>query len=336
MNNADRTIRMASLSDQSIWNSHVHHPLQSWEWGEFRKEMGIDVSRIIEEKSSKEINCWQLTFHKIPHTSFTVGYFPKGPLPSPAMITALQNLGKEKHALYIQLEPDVRTPNTHIPGALQPSHRPLFTKFTFEMDLTKSEDDLLKEFHSKTRYNIRVAQKHNVTIQEDNSDNAFNSYLTLSQETTSRQGFYAHSAYYHRTMWNILHKAGIAHLFTATYNKEVVATWILFVWNKRLYYPYGASSRDHREIMAPTLLLWEIVRWAKQKGIQTFDLWGAMGPNPDTNDPWYGFHRFKQGFNPTLVEFIGSFDLIIQPTLYKLYCALDSIRWTLLKLKAKR
>jgi len=81
---------------------------------------------------------------------------------------------------------------------------------------------------------------------------------------------------------------------------------------------------------------WEIIRWAKTQKIDTFDLWGAIGPNPDPNDPWFGFHRFKQGFNPALVEFIGSYDLVINPTLYKIYCVMDSIRWAILKLKAKR
>ena len=64
-----------------------------------------------------------------------------------------------------------------------------------------------------------------------------------------------------------------------------------------------------------------------------FDLWGAMGPSPDTNDPWYGFHRFKEGYAPQLVEFIGSFDLVIRPTLYRLYTSADSLRWAFLKLK---
>jgi lipid II:glycine glycyltransferase (peptidoglycan interpeptide bridge formation enzyme) len=57
-----------------------------------------------------------------------------------------------------------------------------------------------------------------------------------------------------------------------------------------------------------------------------------MGPEPDENDPWYGFHRFKQGFNPRLVEFAGSFDLIINKPLYFFYTLADTLRWKFLKL----
>lgn len=337
MNKTDGTIRTAQDADQSTWNSFANHPLQSWEWGQFRQAMNIDVARLIHVSNNKVKLAWQLTFHRIPHTPWMIGYFPKGPLPTTDMVSELTRLGREKHAIFIQLEPDSKAENKPFAlHSLTPSHRSLFTKFTFELDLAKSEEDLLKQFHPKTRYNIRVAQKHEVIITEDNSPQAFNEYLKLNRETTGRQGFYAHSSLYHQTMWSILHKAGIAKLFCATYKGEVVAAWILFIWKNKLYYPYGASSRNHREIMAPTLLLWEIIRWAKKQKLEIFDLWGALGPNPDPNDPWFGFHRFKQGFNPTLVEFVGSYDLVIHPMLYRLYCVLDSLRWAILKFRAKR
>lgn len=284
----------------------MNHPLQSPAWGEFRKSMGIDVVRIFG---------WQLTFHKIPYTPWTIGYFPKGPLPTQKMIKKLTALGKEKRALFIQIEP-----NTTQPVDLPKSHHPLFTKQTFVLDLTKSEDELLAAMHPKTRYNIRLAQKHGVTVSENNG--AFEEYLKLTRETTQRQEFYAHNETYHRKMWEIMHKAGIAHLFTATYQGEVLSAWIVFVFGDTIYYPYGSSSVLHREVMAPTLMLWEIAKWAKKQGLKKFDLWGA--------DPKHGFHRFKQGFNPKLVEFSGSYDLVINKPLYILYTLADSLRWRIL------
>ena len=303
----------------------IGHPLQSPAWGEFRASMGIDMVRLHD---------WQLTFHKIPYTPWTIGYFPKGPMPTAAMLAELATLGRQKHAIFIQLEPnttDLRSTPIRSGSKiydLKSSHHPLFTKYTFILDLTKSEDELLTAMHPKTRYNIKVAQKHGVVVTED--DAAFSEYLALTKETTERQGFYAHNERYHRTMWNIMHKAGIAHLFTATYQGEVLSAWIIFVWGHTVYYPYGSSSRNHREVMAPTLLLWEIAKWAKKNGLKKFDLWGAMGQNPDVNDPWYGFHRFKQGFNPKFVEFSGSFDLVINKPLYYCYTIADRIRWNIL------
>ncbi|HLD25208.1 MAG TPA: peptidoglycan bridge formation glycyltransferase FemA/FemB family protein [Patescibacteria group bacterium] len=301
------------------------HPLQSSAWGEFRKAMGIDVVRF---------NTWHLTFHNIPYTPYTIGYFPKGPTPTPRMISKLVELGKSKCAIFIQLEPNVSRITFHV-SRLRKSHHPLFTKYTFVLDLTKSEEELLQSMHSKTRYNLKIAAKYGVKVNEDNSPEAFHEYLRLSEETTERQGFYAHNKLYHQTMWKIMRGAGIAHLFTATYQGKTLAAWIIFAYGKTIYYPYGASSREHREVMAPTLLLWEIARWGKSHGFTSFDLWGALGPNPDPRDPWFGFHRFKQGFNPQLVEFVGSYDLVINPLLYQLYKLADILRWAILKLRAR-
>lgn len=334
MKNTTLSIHPAIDRDRTEWDLVAGHPLQSWAWGDFRTSMDIDVVRFVVEQKGKFVEGWQLTFHTIPHTPWTIGYFPKGPMITRAMLETLKKLGKQKRAIFIQLEPNVLTsakPLSFQTAKLLPSHRPLFPKHTFVLDLTTSEEQLLQAMHSKTRYNLRVAQKHGVSVREDNSSDAFESYLSLSKDTTQRQGFYAHSETYHRRMWETLRSTGIAHLWTATYEGEILAAWIVFTWKDTIYYPYGASSREHREVMAPNLLLWEITRWGKSKGFKKFDLWGALGPNPNEHDPWFGFHRFKQGFNPDLVEFIGSYDLVCNPLLYRMYKVVDAIRWKMLR-----
>ena len=229
-------------------NNQSIHPLQSIEWGEFRKKTGI---KIIQSQGV------QVTIHKVPYTSWTVGYVPKGPMPTLEMLDDLKRIGKEEKCIFIQLEPNVVI-NSHpelVSGSnfkseqmlklvqhdnLRPAAHPLFTKYSFILDLTKSEEEILKSMHPKTRYNIKVAQKHGVKVIEDNSDQAFEEYLKLTYETTKRQRFYAHTENYHRLMWQTL-KPKIAHLFLAKYKNQVLAAWILFVYKDILYYPYGAS-----------------------------------------------------------------------------------------------
>ena len=64
-------------------------------------------------------------------------------------------------------------------------------------------------------------------------------------------------------------------------------------------------------------------------------MWGSLGPEPDTKDPWYGFHRFKLGYGSELVEFLGTYDLVVDGGLYKVYGLVDKVRWLLLKTLAK-
>lgn len=309
-------------------NKAVSHPLQSYEWGEFREKSGVKVIR----KES-----FSLTIHKIPHTPFSIGYLPKGNLPDKLLIKELRKIGKQENCIFIQLEPNIIASPSILHNilslGLKPSARPLFTKYTFILDLTKSEEELLKNMHSKARYNIKVAQKHGVEVTEDNSDEAFEQYLKLMKETTTRQKFYAHTEKYHRQMWQTLKPKKIAHLFIAKYKGQVLTAWILFTFKDTLYYPYGASSSLHREVMASNLIMWEAILYGKKIGLKKFDMWGALSPNPDIKDPWFGFHNFKEKYGPQHVEFVGSFDLIINPTLYSIYKIANQLRWLYLKLK---
>ena len=116
----------------------------------------------------------------------------------------MEKIGSDNNCVYIQLEPNILKKDWSVDTdqlTLVNSFHPLFTKYTFVLDLTKSEDELLKNMHSKTRYNIKVAQKHGVQIIEDNSVEAFEKYWNIMQETTKRQKFYAHTKKYHQLQW---------------------------------------------------------------------------------------------------------------------------------------
>lgn len=175
--------------------------------------------------------------------------------------------------------------------------------------------------------NIRVAEKHGVEVVEDNSDNAFEVYLDLMDETTRRQKYFAHTEKYHRRMWEIFKPSGMAHLLTARYQNKILATWIIFSWHDFIYYPYGASSTEHREVMAPTKMMWEAIKFGKHYGFKKFDLWGA--------DDGKGYAKFKQNFGPELVEMMGTWDLVTNRKIYHLYRVAEELRWKLLKAKAK-
>lgn len=331
-------------ADRKNYNKVVTHPLQSYEWGEFREKTGVKVIRRGLIQNDKLVDAFTITIHPIPHTPFNIGYLPKGSLPTNNLIQELKKIGKEEKCIFIQCEPNIiastNAKEEITKLQLRPSAHPLFTKYTFVLDLTPSEDELFKNLHSKTRYNIKIAQKHGVTVQEKNTDDAFSQYQKLTDETTRRQGFFAHTPSYHKTQWQTLPHESLppfttlsSHLLLANYNKKTLAAWILFIFKDTLYYPYGASSSEHREVMASNLIMWEVIKLGKKLGLKKFDMWGALGPDPDTTDSWYGFHRFKQGYRPEHVEFIGSYDLVIYPALYACFIILDKIRWLILKFK---
>ena len=110
----------------------------------------------------------------------------------------------------------------------------------------------------------------------------------------------------------------------ATYKGEIISAWILFAHDGFLYYPYGASTDKYKEVMANNLMMWEAIKFGKKLGLSTFDLWGR--------EEGKGFTKFKEGYNPEVVEFIGTWDLIINKPLYYLYKIAEKIRWFILRL----
>jgi len=338
-------LRPIREEERPLYDSIIKHPLQSWAWGEFRKTTGVEVERVGFFDNGKLVSALQIFFHKIPHFNGTAGYYPKGPMPDEEQISAIIQLGKRHNALFVKMEPNVAQPVSGVSAfdevkkflvsqGAKPG-RPLFTKYTFQLDLTQSEEKLFEQLSSKTRYNVNVAFKKGVEIFENSTPEGIERHLEILAETTTRQGFYAHGPEYFRKMWETVGKTGMMRVFEAVYQDTVLVSWIMFVNNGVLYYPYGASRAVHRDVMASNLMMWEMIKFGKANGCKMFDMWGSLGPEPDEKDPWFGFHRFKKGFGGELVEFIGTYDVVINSSMYPVFRLAEDLRWTFLRLKAK-
>ncbi len=333
------TVREITDSEKDLYNRHVGHVIQSWEWGEFRKGYGVDLVRLGQFEGDKLISAYQLTFHRVPVLGKTIGYLPKGPMPNRDMIRALTDLGRRKDAAYIKIEPNVsvtgnnkqETLNTILKLGLVESGKSLFTKYNFVLDITKPLDKLSADFSQKTRYNIRLAQKKGVEVYESEKDSDFEIYLKLYFETTNRQKYFGHTIAYHRRVWQILKNAKMARVMIAKYQKKPLVAWMLFNFGDTLYYPYGGSSIEHREVMASNLVCFEAIKLGQKMKLKSFDMWGALGPDADQNDPWYGFHKFKSGYGPSLIEYAGTYDLVLNAALYNTLNFADKLRWLFLK-----
>ena len=337
--------RQPRLEEYEAYEALAQHPIQSTAWGNFRANSGIDVVRLIgfDEKAMR--SSMQVFFHKLPRLPWTIGNYSKGEKPTEVMLEALYKLGQEKKAIFIKLEPNVYSPPHSEEEMEQLKNfilskgcelgRAHFIPYTFILDLTQSEDQILGGMKQKTRYNIKVAQKHGVEIIEDSTNEGFEDYIKLLQETTKRQGFYAHTMDYHRKMWQHMRGSGIAKLMKGVYKGETIVAWVLFHYKDVLHYPYGTSSRQHRNVMASNLMMWEVIRLGKAMGAKTLDMWGCLGPDPDKSHPWYGFHKFKEGYGGVMTKYVGSFDMVIDPNMYKIYRMADRWRWRWLDLRRK-
>ncbi len=306
----------------------INHPLHSKEWAEFQKKQGHLVF------SFKD---YILVLHHLPKIPHKIGTILRGPQITQSMLDEIRPICQKEKVIFVKIEPNVLAKNTEVYNFknLVSSPKVNFYPHSIFLDLTPSEEKLLENMHPKTRYNIKVAARHGVKIEEQTNQTGFTAYLKLLAETGKRQGFFIHNQQYHQNLWDSLKGSDIPHIFLAKYQNQVLSAFMIFKYKDKIYYPYGASSDNNRQVMAPNLLMWEVIKWGKKEKCKLFDMWGALSPDAKEGDLGFGFHRFKMGYGGELVKFVGTYDYIINPIMYKLFIFTDFIRWKILRFKAK-
>lgn len=327
-------VRLATEKDRTKFNKAAGHIMQSWEWGEFREKTGNKIIRLIAEKGN-EIKVFSLTIHKVPRTKFSIGYMPKSDWPEEEVLEFLKKQAEIEKIIFIKIEPSVEKEKFRLKKTkftIIKSGKDIFAKSTFVIDLTKSEEELMKNLSQKTRYNIRVAMKNSIQVSVDYD---IENFVKLQKETARRNGFFLHPDSYYKTVFKLFEKKKMAKIISAKYKQNVLTSWMLFKFKDTYYYPYGGSSSEHRNLMHSNLVAWEAIKMAKKDGAKFFDMWGALGTKPNEKDPWYGFHRFKAGYGGKLVEYPGAYDVVFNEKYYRILTTLDRLRWIVLRIKKK-
>jgi lipid II:glycine glycyltransferase (peptidoglycan interpeptide bridge formation enzyme) len=307
--------------NKSQYNNIANHPLQTWEWGETRKKTGIEILRIGEFDKNILKKVFLMTIHTLPYINFKIGYIPRSVFPDKHLIEFLKKIAIEKNIIFIKLEPYVKKnelKNPSVLSLLKKSSHPLFPSWTIINDISKSEEELNKKLRSKTRYNIKIAQKKGVVVKEESNNKGYEIFENLYFETIKRQKYFGHTKKYHQIVWNEM-KNKISNILISYHKDEPLGAYELFTFKETTYYVYGGSSEKYRNFMASNLLMWQSILFAKNKESKYFDMWGSLAPDYNQTHPWSGFTRFKEGYGGEYVELIGSYDLITKPLSYKLY-----------------
>jgi peptidoglycan pentaglycine glycine transferase (the first glycine) len=333
--------------DSKTWNSFVAaspagHLLQSWQWGQLKAAFGWQAVRVGVEDGESLVAGAQVLFRSLP-LSFpylSIAYVPKGPILDfgnqgilEALLSAIYRLARQKRAFLLKIEPEL----PHSPAVVRqlqafgfrPSQQTIQPRSTIHIDLRADLDEILARMKSKTRYNVRLAGRKGVLVREGIADD-LPIFYRLIEMTGRRDGFTVHGQGYYETAYRLFVPSGLARLFLATYHDKVIAGLMVFAFGQRAWYMYGASSGRERNRMPNHLLQWEAIRWAREQGCLTYDLWGIpdeVGKEPekykrtvtDRQGGLWGIYRFKQGFGGQVVRYVGAYDYVYRPALAWLY-----------------
>jgi len=301
--------------------------LQSFEWGEFQKEVSGIIWRIgAIDDGGQLIASAKLVKKQLP-MGRSYFYCGRGPIAGDkkrvAEITnelfkTIKELAAEEGAMFLRFEPinEFQIVNYNYPISktvdVQPSQ-------TLILNLTKSEDEILQAMHQKTRYNIRLAEKKGVKITEAGAER-FEEFWQLLTSTGDRDDFNLHGRSYYQAMLK-MDNSFIKLLFAEYQGKPLAGNLVVFFGDTATYI-HGGSSNDNREVMAPYAMQWQTIKLAKRLGYKYYDFHGI------DEAKWPGVTRFKMGFNGQVVKYPGTFDLVFDQGWYNIYKMVRKVRRT--------
>lgn len=285
--------------------------LQTPDWEDFQKAAGHTTTRVNGKLLIKYSN--------------PLGHYWYSPRPvlNEKDLADFENFAKEDKAVFVQIDPQnsLKHKNPEVKSA-QPQH-------SLILDI-ENPSDLIKKFHSKTRYNIRLAEKKELSVIEYTTDfKGINAFLQLSSKTASRQQIKFSKDDYYKKMIELLggkpeeNKIKVS-VFVAYWVRVPIASNIM-LWHsseKTAYYLHGASDHKYRKAMAPHLLQWKAMEAAYERGFKKYDFWGIApleDGKPPEDHPWAGITRFKLGFGGQVVTYPNSFEIITNPSKYKFF-----------------
>jgi len=295
---------------------------------------------------------------------FSVMYSPKGPLLADwtnkssrdQILNDLELYAKKENAIQLKIDPDLEL-GRGVPGdegavedqigqeflkgleqrGWQFSRDQIQFRNSVLVDLLEDEDQILARMKSKTRYNIRLSERKGITVRQGDEKDLADLYQMYAN-TSVRGDFTIRSEGYYQNLWRTFLREKslskidpVAQPLIAEYEGQPVAGAVIFSFGDRAWYLHGMSLPEHSKKMAPHLIQWEAMLWAKTQGCKVYDMWGAPDVFNESDSMW-GVYRFKRGYGGMVVRTMGAWDYPARPFFYRLYTnwvprLLNVMRW---------
>ena len=301
-----------------------HSLLQVAEWGELKSDFNWTPFYVRENSAGAMV-----LFRSLP-AGLKVAYIPRGPFGSDfnRLWPEIHKLCRKNHAVFLRVEPDywcdspeADTLKNSMEGFI-PAFATVQPPRTIMVSLEGSEEEWLARMNQKTRYNIRLSQKKDLTVEESDDTSLFHELMVT---TGSRDSFSVHTEAYYKKCLECFKEGKRGRIILVRYQGKPLSAMMLFTEGKRGYYLYGASSNEERSRMPNYLMQWTAMQICKQEGCTEYDLWGVPDEDEsvleeqlqERHDGLWPVYRFKRGFGGEVKRAMGSFDYVYSSLLYK-------------------
>lgn len=332
-------IEIKEVQDKKAWEDFLElHPeanfLQSWYWGEFYITLNNKIYRKGFYKNGKLVGVMLALVENARRAKYLT--VPGGPIIDwndisliSAFVAEIKTIAKAEKCAFVRVRPqlvsddfskDIFAKNKFVNA---PTH--LHAELTSQIDVTKSEDELLAGMRKNTRYEVRKALSQNIEVAVTNEPSAIKEFYDIEVLTSRRQRFVPFSYEFLYEQFKVFANAGKALLYTAKLEGKLLAQAFIIFYGQEAVYHYGASTDEGRKHPGAYLIQWEVMREAKRRGMKRYNLWGVSLPE-QTNHRFHGISIFKRGFGGTDFEYLHARDLIISYPQYIVNYVIESVR----------
>ena len=182
--------------------------------------------------------------------------------------------------------------------------RPVNSRYSVFLDLTKDDDLWLKSLRKGHRYGIRTSLRHQVDWSISNQPNDLEALADLLREMVREKNI-SIPIYSHAELLQLrTHlEDGILTIIGRIDGRPVSGALVVVLGN-RAHYLAAATNRSGRTASAAYGMMFQLRRELKARGIRIFDL-GGIAPH-DLGAS--GVDHFKLGFGGETVEYLGEWD----------------------------
>lgn len=338
-----------TFTDKKIWDQFLIDNLtptpflQSWDWGEFNEQvLGNKIERwslydnnelkmvgmVIEKELPKQKKYWYCPRGVV----WAKDYMDKRALGYGEIFKKVKKNFQDK--IFLRVLPPYEKQDHLIgfakrlglskPQILLHSEEP---KETIVLDLNQGIDDLLKNTKQKTRYNIRLAQKKGVIVRratKETLSNDLDIFYTLSKTTANRNKIKIYEKSYYEKLLNWFWEKDNTNIkfYVAEKDGSPLAAIIVLYFGTTATYLFGASDDEARNLMPNYLLQWTAITEAKENGMTIYDFWGIS----EDKQAWSGITKFKRGFGGREIEYLGTWDYVLDKKWYRIFTLLKKIK----------
>lgn len=304
---------------------------QALEWADVKNNWKKEIVYL--EENGNIIASMMLLIQSMKIGGYNIMYAPRGPVCDIYDINTVNRLIKEAEPLIkkykacmIKFDPQVPytdslnelyLSNGFKTSGKNPDHDDLIQP-VHEAILNienKTYDELMKSFAEKTRYNIRLSSRKGVEVRHSHKEEDLKVFYKLYEITTLRDKIGKRSYEYFKNMLDSYDKEHLR-IYVTSHDGVDLSAAIAVTYGPEMFYLYGASSNEKRNLMPNYAMQSEMIKWGIEKKCSIYNFGGIL--HLDKNN---GLYKFKTGFckEEGITNYIGEIDKVYNVPLYFLY-----------------